>query len=539
MKRVKNKVIAAIVSTMIFTSIATVRPLTRVHAAYANSITNVTINANTSSNQVIVQGSISSGSGKNVTIQVLDPNGLTDYIGQTISGENGKFSFTFKSSSTSSGSYSAKIGGDEVATPYQQAFTVSGSSSGGSSGGSGGSSSSSKVSSPTGVSAVISGTSANVSWSSVSSAKGYYVYRSTTADGTYTKVNSQLVTTTSYNDNGLTAGITYYYEVTAVDSKDIESDKSTSTASTISTSANVQRISGADRIDTSIAIAKEQFISKQPDAIVLTSGNDFPDALGGAELAYKNNASVLLVGNSVNESKTVLDYISNNLSKDKKIYVLGGTASVSQEIFNYITTQGYSVIRIGGKDRYETNQKIVDNLNVAKGTPMVITSGNNFADALSISSIASINGYPILINDRDSLLASVSNYITNIQPSIIYVVGGTGVISTNIETQIKNLNGNINIVRLGGKDRYETSMIIAEKFNLNTNTITIASGLNFPDALSGSVLAARKNSSVLLVDNNDVSRQKELLNKQKITNVIVLGGEVSINSSTVNLLVQK
>ncbi|AKA69365.1 cell wall-binding repeat-containing protein [Clostridium scatologenes] len=447
MKRVKNKVLAAIMSAMIFSSLTMARPLVRVYASEANPINNVTINTNISTNQVTIQGSITSGSGKNVTIQVLDPNGSIDYIGQTVSSENGKFIFTFKSNNAVSGSYNAKIGGEEVTAPYQQAFSFSGGSSGGRD-----SSDSSKVPSPT---------------------------------------------------------------------------------------ANFQRISGADRMATSIAIAKEQFSSKQPDAVVLASGNDFPDALGGSGLAYKNNAPILLVGNSVNDSKAVFDYIANNLSKDKKIYALGGTASVSQEIFNYMTAQGYNLIRIGGKDRYETNKKIVDNLNVDKGTPIVITSGNNFADALSISSIASIKGYPILINDKDNLMANVGNYITSIQPSTIYVVGGTGVISANIETQIKNLNGNINIIRLGGQDRYETSTLIAEKFNLNTNIITIASGLNFPDALSGSVLAARKNSSVLLVDNNDVSRQKQLLNKQKITNVIVLGGEGSIKSSTVNSLLEK
>lgn len=44
-------------------------------------------------------------------------------------------------------------------------------------------------------------------------------------------------------------------------------------------------------------------------------------------------------------------------------------------------------------------------------------------------------------------------------------------------------------------------------------------------ALSGSVLAAKKNSSILLVDNKDITKQKEFINKQKITNIILLGGE--------------
>ena len=111
-------------------------------------------------------------------------------------------------------------------------------------------------------------------------------------------------------------------------------------------------------------------------------------------------------------------------------------------------------------------------------------------------------------------------------------------LSANIETQIKKLNGKIIIVRLGGKDRYETSMKIIDYFKLPTNTITVATGINFPDALSGSVLSARKSCAVLLVDNNnkDITKQKELLNIQKITNLIVFGGADVVSNDIANSL---
>ncbi|WP_435788712.1 DUF5050 domain-containing protein [Clostridium sp.] len=203
---------------------------------------------------------------------------------------------------------------------------------------------------------------------------------------------------------------------------------------------NVQRLAGLNRMETSIAIAKEQYTDKVPDAVVLATANNFADALAGSGLAYKHNAPLLLVNKNVSNSKTVLEYITTNLSKEKNIYILGGTGAVSSEISDYLTTNGYNIIRLGGKDRYETNQKIVDYLKVPKGTSIVIATGSSFADALSILSIADIKGYPILLNGKDNLLASVSS--------------------------------NITIVRLGGKDRYETSMKIIEYFNLDTDTIT-------------------------------------------------------------------
>jgi len=301
---------------------------------------------------------------------------------------------------------------------------------------------------------------------------------------------------------------------------------------------NVQRLAGPNRIETAIVIASQQYADKAPDAVVLATANNFADALAGSGLAYKSNAPLLLVNKSVSNSKNVLDYIAANLSQNKSIYILGGIGAVSKEISDYLTLQGYEIIRLGGVDRYETNQKIVDYLNVPKGTSIVIATGGSFADALSISSIADIKGYPILLNGKDSLLTSVSKDITNTQPTTVYMIGGAGVLSANIETQIKRLNDKITIVRLGGKDRYETSMKIIEYFNLTTNTIAVATGVDFPDALSGSVLAARKNCSVLLVDNKNITVQKDLLYTQKITNIIVFGGEGVISKDILTSLKQ-
>jgi hypothetical protein len=51
---------------------------------------------------------------------------------------------------------------------------------------------------------------------------GYNVYRSTTPNGPYTKVNTSLVTNTQYTDNTVTSG-TYYYVVKSVDRDGYES----------------------------------------------------------------------------------------------------------------------------------------------------------------------------------------------------------------------------------------------------------------------------------------------------------------------------
>lgn len=67
--------------------------------------------------------------------------------------------------------------------------------------------------------------SAALSWTASTSqgVSGYNIYRSTTSGGSYTKVNSQLVSVTTYTDTTVQAGQTYYYVATTVDGSNNES----------------------------------------------------------------------------------------------------------------------------------------------------------------------------------------------------------------------------------------------------------------------------------------------------------------------------
>lgn len=66
-----------------------------------------------------------------------------------------------------------------------------------------------------------------LAWSdSSSSASGYNVYRSSTSGGPYTRINSNLLSGTSFNDTNVQAGQTYFYVTTAVNSSSQESSYS-------------------------------------------------------------------------------------------------------------------------------------------------------------------------------------------------------------------------------------------------------------------------------------------------------------------------
>ncbi|HWQ70758.1 MAG TPA: cell wall-binding repeat-containing protein [Desulfitobacteriaceae bacterium] len=296
-----------------------------------------------------------------------------------------------------------------------------------------------------------------------------------------------------------------------------------------------KRLAGEDRIGTSLAIA-EEYSSLTLQNVILAFAYDFPDALSGSVLAKKLNAPILLVGGSSRENSNVFNFIKNHLDPNGNVYILGGTGVISDDIQSSIQALGFkNFIRLGGADRVETNLKIVDTLRASQGTPVVITTQNDFPDALSISAVAASKGYPILLSDLNSIDQKTLDVINSIKPDQILIIGGTGVVSSDVENLLK-LSGS-DVTRISGADRFETSLAVSNYFKLETDSAIIAAGYNFADALAGSSLAAKLKAQILLTDNKDIIKQKQLLDSTNITNLYILGGTGAVSESVVSDLI--
>lgn len=328
----------------------------------------------------------------------------------------------------------------------------------------------------------------------------------------------------------------------STDEKKNESDDNNNSNNGDSSNSNIKkytkkRIFGLTRIDTSKAIA-EEFQSEKVDNVIITSGLNFPDALSGSVLAKKLDAPVLLVGTTLTESANTINYVKDHLSKDGTIYILGGQGAVNESFIASFKTLGFNNIeRLWGTGRYDTNKAINNKLDVEEGTPVIIASGEGFADALSISSIASIKGYPIILTSKNNLAQQAKDILKKINPRQVYIIGGNGSISDSVKTQIKSITNltDENIVRIWGTDRYKTSLNIAKYFNLEGETVTFASGKDFPDALSGSILSAKFNAPLVLIG-AEATEQKKYVDETQYIKQIFFGGEGSISKKVEEFL---
>ena len=161
-----------------------------------------------------------------------------------------------------------------------------------------------------------------------------------------------------------------------------------------------------------------------------------------------------------------------------------------------------NVSRIAGEDRIATSIEISKAM-FNESDNVVLASGYNFADALSAGQLAAALNAPLILS-KDQLDNRTSNEIAKLKPKNIYIVGGETALSSNIEESVKSVVNDINIERLKGNNRYETSVKVMEKTKefVDAEYLLIASGKNFPDALSATSFMADHKALMVLSDGN-------------------------------------
>lgn len=286
------------------------------------------------------------------------------------------------------------------------------------------------------------------------------------------------------------------------------------------------RIFGDNRYETAFAAAdmlKENLGVSKFDAVIIAYGTDFADALSGSYLAAVKNAPILLTNSRHVEDVT--DYVKANLKADGTVYLLGGTAVVSADFET--TLKDFQVVRLFGSNRYATNVDILEEAGVGS-RDILICTGKSFADSLS----ASGTNLPILLV-KDSLNDLQKEFLKGLDGNNIYIIGGTGAVSEEIEAEIKAMTNIGTLERIGGKNRYETSVLVAHKLVGSSSTVVLAYAQNFPDGLCGGPLAVSLGAPLILTADNKDAAAQEYVYRYKISNAVVLGGEALISDETV------
>lgn len=303
-------------------------------------------------------------------------------------------------------------------------------------------------------------------------------------------------------------------------------------------------VEGADRFETAVEASKLAYpdgLSKTGDrTIIIATGRNWPDALGGVSLAGVLDGPILLV-----DTNSVPADVAAEIERldPLKAIILGGTSAVGPTVEGQLVA-GFgdaNVERIDGATRYETADKIalrvIDEQGGAYTGMGFVATGGNFPDALAVAPAAARMGWPLyLSNPATGLTSGTKIAMADVTEAVI--LGGTSAVSQGVEDYLLNELGPGKAWRIEGANRYETAVHIAEESvdeaGLGWNRVGITTGEKFPDALAGGVLQAKMGSVMLLTPSaslDSIAQAALVNNRGDIDQVTFFGGTSAVSQS--------
>lgn len=198
--------------------------------------------------------------------------------------------------------------------------------------------------------------------------------------------------------------------------------------------------------------------------------------------------------------------------------------------------------RLAGQLRYDTADAVVQ-VGFKKSDWAVIASGESYPDALVASSLAGALDAPVILSAPNGLDTSAVKRIQLLGISKAVLVGGDGVLTSQLESQVKGLVSTHQVFRFGGANRYATSLNVLErapsKLNFKwSDTVLVATGESYPDALSISPLAWKTTSPIVLVDKSGLNHESSnAISSSGFSHVLLAGGKSVVPESVAEELV--
>ncbi|MBT1034862.1 choice-of-anchor M domain-containing protein [Canibacter sp. lx-45] len=299
-----------------------------------------------------------------------------------------------------------------------------------------------------------------------------------------------------------------------------------------------QRLSGEDRFATAVQISKQY--SAGVKALFITDGGGYADALGAGAAAAHLESPVLLSSKTEGINSATLAEIRR--LNPQTVYIVGGEHAVTRASENALRElareKGFSLERIAGDDRYETNRLLALKVFNGKFASAVIATGRDFPDALAATSLAGAKKAPVLLVDgkQAGLSSATKELLGAAKTKYAVILGGTAAVSGGIESDLRRLGAQV--VRKAGEDRYETAFLVNQELLWNKpQKVYFASGETYADALTGGAKAALDGAPLLLTAGSCLSKQTAdaIAKYAPSAKRIILGGNMRVGDGVFEL----
>jgi 5'-nucleotidase / UDP-sugar diphosphatase len=309
------------------------------------------------------------------------------------------------------------------------------------------------------------------------------------------------------------------------------------------TGPRVERIAGADRVGTAIAVSAQTFDTAA--TVVIARADEYADALAGAPLATFLGAPLLLTSRD-----GLLPAVQAELERlgSTHAVLLGGTAALSETVEQDLNAMGVTPRRVSGPNRFATAAAVAANLvgEDTGGTVFVVKGidddpGRGWPDAVSAAPYAAFLNAPVLLVATDDATQPTLDAIAELDPAEVIIVGGTAAVSAATEESLGSEDEDTErtVRRLSGDTRYTTSGAVYDEaiaVGMDPTSRWLATGRNWPDTLAAGPAVATLGASLLLVDpealaNSPSTRERIRVLPDVLDEVVLVGGTAAISDA--------
>lgn len=233
-------------------------------------------------------------------------------------------------------------------------------------------------------------------------------------------------------DNLESGGTVYVLGGTAAIGDDMVSE--------LSEDFEVQRLQGADRYATNLAILEEAGITDED--FLIASGAGFADSLSASAV----KRPILLVGSSMTPEQE--EFFTDERFNQNKVYILGGEKAVGADVEAVITGCGRDFERLSGATRYDTSVAIAEEFFKDPGQAAIAYAWL-YPDGLCGGPLAAEIGCPMLLTKSGEASAAIT-YAGDHEIRNGIVLGGTAYMTNKVVKQIYQLETDAQILDFVG-----------------------------------------------------------------------------------------
>ena len=238
----------------------------------------------------------------------------------------------------------------------------------------------------------------------------------------------------------------------------------------------------------------------------LDVNGDKDNTTAGIEVIGKNSKVTIKKDSDIETENQIPEIIFKDGASEDNSFTDENKEPEKPSYPSYPSKPTYTHEEIIGSDRYDTAGKIADKLG-SYDNVVLVNAESSMSDGLSASGLAGKENGAILLTKKDSIPKATMERIKKVKK--VYIIGGEAAISQKVYDEITKNVPNVKVERLGGKDRVETSEIVAKKLGNYSYAFVVNGFKGEADAMSASAIAAKKGAPILLTNGKTSTHAKK------------------------------